>query len=87
MPRATPEMHDTCLAACRILKNADPALPARAMGRTHPPASGTPEHALMLDMMALDAVASGWAASMHVSERDMARAAAVLARLGVRPAV
>lgn len=85
MARATREMHDICLAACRSLKAADPALDARAMDRAYPPAAGTPEHERMLDVLALNGVASGWAASTSVPECDMVRAAAVLVRLGVRP--
>lgn len=80
MAHVTRDMHDACLTAFLALKAADPAAYTRALDRRHPPARGMPDYDLMLDLRALDSVAAGWAGSMSVAQRDMARAASVLAR-------
>ena len=85
MARATYEMSVACIAAKDRIKAADPV--AYADSRViRPRAPGTAQYDFWMDLSALDAVSGGYLARISVSKSDMARAAAVLLRHGVRPA-
>jgi hypothetical protein len=75
----THELHDTCIALFGILKARDPELSARALARGVPLTQGTPEHSLMLDLNALDSVASCFATGDRPAKRDLQRVEKIIA--------
>ena len=78
--KVTRELHDTCNAIFKAMKAADPELAAVALARTGAPLTpGTPEHTMQRDLMALSAVASGFATGDRPSKSDLKRVEAILA--------
>ena len=76
----TRELHDNCIALAASLKAADPALTAKALVRGAWIATGTPEHALLNDLLALDAVAVCFPTGSKTKVKDLRRVEAILAR-------
>jgi hypothetical protein len=75
--------HDKCIAAGAVLRDRDPVLYAKATARGVPITCGTPEHDLLLDMDALNAMAASFATGDRVSARQQRRAARVIVATGV----
>lgn len=77
----THSQHNACIAARKIIRDRDPALFEKATVRGVWLTKGTPEHTLMLDLSALDAVASSFATGARVSKANQSRAERLLATL------
>ncbi|WP_428485951.1 hypothetical protein [Rhodopila sp.] len=71
------DLHDRCIAAFAAIKARDPDLAAQALARGVPLTIGSPAHALMQDLLALDAVASAFATGVRPRAAQMKRALAL----------
>jgi hypothetical protein len=78
MVKISRDLHDRCIARFRAMKAADPALAAQALARGVPLTPGTPAHDLMLDLLALDAVASSFSTGLSARAPQMKRALALI---------
>lgn len=78
MAKISRDLHDRCIAQFRAVKAADPELAAQALARGVPLTPGTPAHEMMLDLLALDAVASSFSTGLKARAPQTKRAMALL---------